>query len=81
MDNIATERRACIHICLEIGKNPTETFESIRLAFGDVSLSRCVTFHRLKRFKDGRLNVDHRPSTSKPNDSLVRNKIFDTVDV
>ncbi|XP_026811241.1 protein GVQW3-like [Rhopalosiphum maidis] len=81
MDNI-TEQRACIKFCFKIGKNATETFELIKLAFGDVSLSRCVTFDWFKRFKKGRISIedDHRPgrpSSSKTNDTidLVRNKI------
>jgi len=54
----------------------------IKLAFGNVVLSRCVTFDWFKRFKEGRISIedDHRPgrpSTSKINDTitLVRNKI------
>jgi len=81
MDNI-TEQRACIKFCFKIGKNATETFELIKLAFGDVSFSRCVTFDWFKRFKEGRISIedDHRPgrpSTSITNGTitLVRNKI------
>ena len=81
MDNI-TEQRACIKFCFKIGKNATETFELIKWAFGDVSLSRCVTFDWFKRFKEGRISIegDHRlgrPLSSKTNDTitLVRNKI------
>lgn len=81
MDN-NTEQRACIKFCFKIGKNASETFELIKLAFGDVSLSRCVIFDWFKRFKEGRISIedDHRsgrPSTSKTNQSiaLVREKI------
>ncbi|XP_015367479.1 PREDICTED: putative uncharacterized protein FLJ37770, partial [Diuraphis noxia] len=81
MDNIS-EQRACIKFCFKIGKNATESFELIKLAFGDIALSRCVTFDWFKRFKEGRISIedDHRPgrpSTSKTNDiiSLVRDKI------
>jgi len=81
MDN-NTEQCACIKFCFKIGKNASETFELIKLAFGDVSLSRCVIFDWFKRFKEGRISIedDHRsgrPSTSKTNQSiaLVREKI------
>ncbi|XP_060846008.1 protein GVQW3-like [Rhopalosiphum padi] len=81
MDNIS-EQRACIKFCFKIGKNAKECFELIKLAFGDIALSRCVTFDWFKRFKEGRISIedDHRPgrpSTSKTNDiiSLVRDKI------
>jgi hypothetical protein len=54
----------------------------IKLAFGDVALSRCVTFDWFKRFKDGCISIkdDHhpgRPSTSKTNITitLVQDKI------
>jgi len=33
-----------VTFCFDVCKNATETFESIKLAFGDVLLSRCVTF-------------------------------------
>jgi len=56
MDNI-TEERACIKRCFKIGKNATDSFESIRLAFGHISLNRCVTFDWFKRFKEGRKMV------------------------
>ncbi|KAL4113550.1 hypothetical protein QTP88_017159 [Uroleucon formosanum] len=82
MDNIS-EQRACIKFYFKIGKNATETFELIKLAFGDLVLSRCVTFDWFKRFKEGRIFIedDHRPgrpSTSKTNDTitLVRDKII-----
>ncbi|XP_025421236.1 protein GVQW3-like [Sipha flava] len=81
MDNIS-EQRVCIKFCFKIGKNATETFELIKLAFGNVALSRGVTFDWFKRFKDGRISIedDHRPGrplTSKTNDTiiLVREKI------
>jgi len=75
MDNIS-EQRACIKFCFKIGKTATETFELIKLAFGDVALSRCVTFDWFKRFKEGRISIedDHRPgrpSTSKTNDTIT----------
>ncbi|KAE9523287.1 hypothetical protein AGLY_016235, partial [Aphis glycines] len=81
-DGKYTEQRACIKFCFKIGKNATETFKLIKLAFRDVSLSHCVTFDWFKRFKEGRISNedDHRPgrpSLSKTNDTidLVRNKI------
>jgi DNA-binding Xre family transcriptional regulator len=52
------------------------------LAFGDVTLSRCITFDWFERFKEGHISIedDHRPgrpSTSKTIDTitLVRDKI------
>ncbi|KAL4083381.1 hypothetical protein QTP88_028705 [Uroleucon formosanum] len=82
MDNIL-EQRACIKFCFKIGKYATETFELIKLAFGDLALSRCVTFDWFTRFKEGRISIEDnhrpgRPSTSKTNDTitLVRDKII-----
>jgi HTH domain in Mos1 transposase len=79
---IAISRIACIKFCFKIGKNATETFELIKLAFEDVSLSRCVTIDWFKCFKEGRISIedDHRPGrpfAPKTNDTitLVRNKI------
>jgi len=81
-NNTFTEQRADIKFCFKIGKIGTKTFELIKLAFGDVSLSRCVTFDWSKCFKGGRISIedDHRlgrPTTLKSNCiiTLVQNKI------
>lgn len=66
------EQHSCIKFCFKIGKNVTEFFESIELAFKDVSLRRHVIFDWFKRFKGDRIFIEGdycsgHPLTSKTN--------------
>ncbi|VVC45005.1 Hypothetical protein CINCED_3A014263 [Cinara cedri] len=61
------EQHVCIKFCLKLGKNATETYTIIKIAFGDDYLSR----------SDGRQSIKDdprsgRPSTSR-NDDVVAN--------
>ena len=64
-------------ICVKIGKSVTETFEMLKIAFGEEAMYRTQTYEWCKRFKDGRTSVDDddprsgRPSTSKTDDNVA----------
>ena len=71
------EQRVCIKFCVRLGKTGSETFEMLKQAFGDSSMSRSRTFEWFGRFKNGRTltaNDDRlgRPSTAKPPQKLKR---------
>jgi hypothetical protein len=51
------EQRANIKFCFKTGKTATETFQLIKLAYGDNALSRTRVFERYARFRDGRGTV------------------------
>ena len=63
------EQRVNVKFCYKLGKTFTETFDMIKLVYGDDSLSRTQCYEWFRRFKAGRESVedDHRsgrPSTS-----------------
>ena len=64
-------------ICVKIGKSVTETFEMLKIAFGEEAMCRTQTYEWRKRFKEGRTSVDDdprsgRPSTSKTDDNVAK---------
>ncbi|KAL4096440.1 hypothetical protein QTP88_021396 [Uroleucon formosanum] len=63
------EQRVCIKFCLKLGKNATETYEMIKTAFGDDSLSRSKIFEWFKRFKNGRETTEDDPRSGRPSTS------------
>ena len=48
------EQRVCITFCVRLGKTESETFETLKQAFGDSCMSLSRTFEWFGRFKNGR---------------------------
>ena len=70
------EQRICVKFCVKNGKSVTETFEMLKIAFGEEAMCRTQTYEWWKRFKEGRTSVDDdprsgRPSTSKTDDNVA----------
>ena len=62
---------------MKIGKSVTDTFEVLKIAFGEEAMCRTQTYEWWKRFKEGRTSVDDdprsgRPSTSKTDDNVAK---------
>jgi hypothetical protein len=62
---------------VKIGKSVTETFEMLKIAFGEEAMCRTQTYEWWKRFKEGLTLVDDdphsgRPSTSKTDDNVAK---------
>ena len=62
---------------MKIGKSVTETFETLKIAFGEEAMCKTQTYEWWKRFKEGRNSVDDdplsgRPSTSKTDDNVAK---------
>ena len=71
------KQQICVKFCVKIGKSVTETFEMLKIAFGEESMCRTQTYEWWKRFKEGRTSVDDdprsgRPSTSKTDDNVAK---------
>ena len=71
------EQRICVKFCVKIGKSVTETFEMLKIAFGEDAMCRTQTYKLWKRLKEGRTSVDGdprsgRPSTSKTDDDVAK---------
>jgi hypothetical protein len=59
------EQCVCIKFCVKLGRNVVETFEMLRIAFGEQCLSRARIFKWHKRFKVGRDSVDDNPQSGR----------------
>jgi hypothetical protein len=53
-----TERRVCIKLCQNVGKTCTETYDMIKMAFGEDSVSRTQVFEWFRCFKEKRTSVE-----------------------
>jgi transposase len=71
------EQRICVKFFVTSGKSVTETFEMLKIAFGEEAMCTTQTNEWWKRFKEGRTSVDDdprsgRPSTSKTDDNVAK---------
>jgi hypothetical protein len=62
---------------VKIGKSVTETFEMLKIAFGEEAMCRTQKYKWWKSFKEGRTSVDDdprsgRPPTSKTEDNAAK---------
>ena len=58
------EQRACIKLCLTLGKTATEYYEMLKTAFGEQAVGRSQTFQWFFRFKAGRTSTDNDDESS-----------------
>jgi transposase len=66
-------QRICVKFCVNIGKSVTETFEMLKIAFGEESMCTTQTYEWLKRFKEDRTLVDDDPRSGRPSTSKTDN--------
>jgi len=77
MDRQKFEQRCAIKFCVKLGESATVTYEKLKRAYGEHSLSRAQVFRWHKSFLEGREQVEDelsagRPSTSKTEDNVER---------
>ncbi|GFX89522.1 protein GVQW3 [Trichonephila clavipes] len=77
MVSVIIEKRIVVKFHFKLGKTATEIYNLLKEVYGSECLSRARVFERLKRFKDGRQDVedDSRPgrfSTSKTNENVEK---------
>jgi transposase len=63
------EQRATIKFCVKLKKRATETFEMLRNAYGEESLSRTTVFEWHKMFKEGRESLQDGERKGRPSNS------------
>ena len=63
------EQRICVKFCVKIGTSVTETFEMLKIAFGEEAMCRTQTYEWWKCFKEGRISVDDDPRSGWPSTS------------
>ena len=61
------EERYAVKFCLKLGKNATQTYRMLQVAFGASCMNRATVFEWHKRFKEGKESVrdDERCGRSK----------------
>ena len=79
------EQQICVKFCVKIGKYVTQTFEMLKIAFGEEAMYKTQTYEWWKRFKEGRTSVDDdprsgRPSTSKTDDNVASHPFKSSLD-
>ena len=77
MDRQKFEQRCAIKFCVKLGESATVTYEKLKRAYGEHSISRAQVFRWHKSFLEGREQVEDeprvgRPSTSKMEDNVDR---------
>ena len=77
MDRQKFEQSCAIKFCLKLGEFATVTYEKLRRAYGELSLSRAQVFRWHKSFLEVREQVEDEPragrrSTSKTDDNVER---------
>ena len=77
MDRQKFEQSCVIKFCLKLGESATVTYEKLKRAYGEHSLSRAQVFRWYNSFFEGREQVEEEPhagnpSTSKTDDNVER---------
>ena len=74
---MSVEQRINLKFLVRLGKTPTEALQLLQKVYGDNTMSRTRLFEWLRRFKEGReeMEDDHRsgrPSTSRSDENVER---------
>ena len=77
MEQRNLEQRCAIKFCVKLGESASVTFEKLKQAYGEHSLSRAQVFRWHKSFLEGREHVEDehrsgRPSTSTTDENIER---------
>ena len=75
--NKNNEQRVAIKFCFKAGKSATETFEMLKLAYGESVMSRAIVFRWYNLFAEGRESVEDdersgRPCVTKSNENIAK---------
>lgn len=69
------EQRANIKFCFKIGKTASETYELLKIAYGDAAMSRSRTFEWYARFRDGRESTEDDQRCGRPTTKRTENEV------
>jgi len=60
------EQRCAITFCVKLGETGIETFNKLKQAYGERSLSRSQVFKCYKAFSEGRESIKDEPRSGRP---------------
>jgi len=66
MEKRNLEQRCAIKFCVKLKENATETYEKLRMAYGEHALSRTQVFRWHKAFLDDHESVEDEPRCGRP---------------
>jgi len=66
MEKRNLEQRCAIKFCIKLNENATETYEKLKMVYGEDALSRTQVFRWPKSFLDGRESVEDEPRSGRP---------------
>jgi len=69
------EQRVCIKFRVRLGKTGSETFETLKQAFGDSCMSRSRSFEWRGRFKNGRTSTANDDRSGRPSTATTPSKV------
>jgi hypothetical protein len=77
MLSVKVEQRIIVKFCVKLGKSATETYDLLKIVYGDERLSCTQIFEWFKRYTEGREEIrdDQHPSctsTSKTNTNIEK---------
>ena len=77
MEKLNLEQRCAIKFCVKRKENATETYEKLKRAYGEHTVSRARVFRWYETFLDGRESMEdgprsERPCTSKTEENVTK---------
>jgi hypothetical protein len=75
------EQSVFVKFCFKLGKIFSETFEMLKQAFGDESVSLIQTYELYKRFKICRSSIEYEPRSGRPSTSKVDQHVENVCEV
>ena len=66
MEKRNLKQRCAIKFCVKLNENATETYEKLKMAYGEHAVSRTRVFRWHKTFLDSRESVEDEPRSGRP---------------
>ena len=67
------EQRCAINFCVKLGETAIETFNKLKQAYGEHTLSRSQVFKGYKAFSEGRESIKNEPRSGRPTSKTDNN--------
>jgi len=75
MDERKFEQRCTIKFCVKLGETGIETFNKLKQAYGEHTLSRSQVFKWFKEFSEGRESIKDEPRSGRSSTAKIDNNV------